>query len=394
MYNTICKTNKNSDKTIADMINAGFTGQLKGWWDNYLNQDQRDKILQAIKQEGEQYTQNTVYTLVLNIIEHFSGRWSENNGLPTLFAERVRKFLRGDNTSINYEDYNYEKLISAYIQEGLSLRNEIKLNQQIKRHRLNERQQLEKFCEQFVFDIPKQKSKDKEYTPKKKKSSKKIMINGRKRELKRSLEELKKEKETLLKEGKSIDIIIRGLILATNVEDDNIKDSLYKIILNSNSGRSESNDNSSEESSTSEDLKALQQEDYMTSEDECSPCQQGLQCEKEEEEDDLYKIYSQFKELSLNVINNDNVLDLLKNIKDLEVRTQIIDRISNPTIRKKKDYIPEEIPTKDGSYTMAEVKNVLLERRKIISSPTTINDLKEEINNLKEDIVRLKERMT
>uniref|UniRef100_M1DSA0 Uncharacterized protein n=1 Tax=Solanum tuberosum TaxID=4113 RepID=M1DSA0_SOLTU len=89
-------------------------------------------------------------------------------------------------------------------------------------------------------------------------------------------------------------------------------------MLNSDSGRSESNNNSSEESSTSEDLKALQQEDYMTSEDQCSPCQQGLQCEKEEE-DDLYEIYSQFMELRINVINNDDVLDLLKNIKDLEV---------------------------------------------------------------------------
>ncbi|KAG5582688.1 hypothetical protein H5410_053315 [Solanum commersonii] len=41
---------------------------------------------------------------------------------------------------------------------------------------------------------------------------------------------------------------------------------------------------------------------------------------------------------------------------------------------------------------MAEVKNLLLERRKMISSPTTISDLKEEINNLKEDIIRLKEK--
>ncbi|KAG5632672.1 hypothetical protein H5410_004389 [Solanum commersonii] len=37
MYSTIYKTNKNSDKTIADMLTAGFTGQLKRWWDNYLN---------------------------------------------------------------------------------------------------------------------------------------------------------------------------------------------------------------------------------------------------------------------------------------------------------------------------------------------------------------------
>ncbi|KAG5572448.1 hypothetical protein H5410_062214 [Solanum commersonii] len=191
----------NSDKTIADMISASFTGQLK------------------VKLEGEQYTQNAVYTLVLNIIEHFSGRWSDNSetirtllqnlrcktltsfryykdvflcrvmklsecnsthwkskfidGLPTLFAERVRKVIRGENHSINYDEYTYGKLISACVQEGLSLCNEIKLNQQIKRHRLNERKQLGEFCEQFAFDIPKQKSKEKEYTPKKKKYSKK-----------------------------------------------------------------------------------------------------------------------------------------------------------------------------------------------------------------------------
>ncbi|KAG5611427.1 hypothetical protein H5410_022708 [Solanum commersonii] len=47
-------------KTIADMIIAGFTGQLKGWWDNYLNQTQRDTVLMAVKQEGDQVTQNAL----------------------------------------------------------------------------------------------------------------------------------------------------------------------------------------------------------------------------------------------------------------------------------------------------------------------------------------------
>ncbi|KAG5631644.1 hypothetical protein H5410_003361 [Solanum commersonii] len=110
-------------------------------------------------------------------------------------------------------------------------------------------------------------------------------------------------------------------------------------------------------------------------------------CEKDEE--NLYKIYDQFKELSLNVIDNDKVIELLQNIKDPEIRAQIIDKISDS---KEKDHIPKEIPTKEGSYTMAEVKNLLLERRKMINSPTTISDLKEEINNLKEDILRLKEK--
>ncbi|KAH0729867.1 hypothetical protein KY290_000959 [Solanum tuberosum] len=64
-------------------------------------------------------------------------------------------------------------------------------------------------------------------------------------------------------------------------------------MLNYDSGKSDSDYSSQEESSTSEDLKALHQEDYMSSEDDCLPCQQGLECDKEgEEEDDLYKIYS------------------------------------------------------------------------------------------------------
>ncbi|KAG5616239.1 hypothetical protein H5410_016063 [Solanum commersonii] len=179
---------------------------------------------------------------------------------------------------------------------------------------------------------------------------------------------------------------VKEKIKSLDIED-NLKDSLYKIMLNSDSG-SRTEYSSEGESSTSEDLKALQQENYLTSEYECSPCQQGMACEKDEE-DDLYKIYDQFKELSLHVIDNDKVIELLQNIKDLEIRAQIIGKISDS---KEKDHIPKEIPTKEGSYTMAEVKNLLLERRKMISSPTTISDLKEEINNLKEDIIRLKKK--
>ncbi|KAH0765000.1 hypothetical protein KY285_000871 [Solanum tuberosum] len=163
-------------------------------------------------------------------------------------------------------------------------------------------------------------------------------------------------------------------------------------MLNYDSGKSDSDYSSQEESSTSEDLKALHQEDYMSSEDDCLPCQQGLECDKEgEEEDDLYKIYSQFKEMSINVIDNDKIIELLQTVKDPEIRAQSIDKISNTASTSKNDKI-DGIPTKEGSYTMAEVQNLLLERRKLISSPTMINDLKQEINNLKEDIQRLKEK--
>ena len=53
------------------MIIARFTGQLKGWWDNYLTEARRMTILTAVKEENG-LVPNLVYTLVLTIIEIFS----------------------------------------------------------------------------------------------------------------------------------------------------------------------------------------------------------------------------------------------------------------------------------------------------------------------------------
>ena len=36
---------------IAHLIVTGFTGQLKGWWDHYLNNDDRNQILTTVKRE-------------------------------------------------------------------------------------------------------------------------------------------------------------------------------------------------------------------------------------------------------------------------------------------------------------------------------------------------------
>ncbi|KAG5570695.1 hypothetical protein H5410_060461 [Solanum commersonii] len=83
-------------------------------------------------------------------------------------------------------------------------------------------------------------------------------------------------------------------------------------------------------------------------------------------------------------------LIFIRSIPNLEIRAQIIDKISNTSTSQ--NHIREDVPTKEGSYTKAEVKNLQLERRKLISFPTTISDIKQEINNLKVDIHRLKEK--
>ena len=76
------------------------------------------------------------------------------DGLPNLFAKRVRRRLKKDYTMIPYETYTYGALIDTCIQEGLALCNEIRLNQQIKRQSLDERKQLGQFCQQFDLDNP------------------------------------------------------------------------------------------------------------------------------------------------------------------------------------------------------------------------------------------------
>ena len=56
MVSTTYKLNNRfSDHVVAQMIVVGFTGQLKGWWDNYLTFEDRNNILKAyrINEENE-----------------------------------------------------------------------------------------------------------------------------------------------------------------------------------------------------------------------------------------------------------------------------------------------------------------------------------------------------
>jgi len=204
MYATICKSVNNTDRTICKMIIVGFTGQLRGWWDNYMTLDAKAAVINAkataegVDNLGFALVKNredAVYTLVLTILEHFSGRftnqyetirsllnglrcrhlgefrwykdtylsrvmelpenglefWKDKfiDGLPSLFAERVKKTLRNAQGIIPYNDFTYGKLIGACTQEGINLCNELKLSRQLKMDKLREKSQLGDFCTQF-----------------------------------------------------------------------------------------------------------------------------------------------------------------------------------------------------------------------------------------------------
>ncbi|KAG5627522.1 hypothetical protein H5410_012740 [Solanum commersonii] len=155
MYATICKSVNNTDRTISKMIIAGFTGQLRGWWDNYISTEAKAAVINAkAANEGVdnlgfalvKNRENVVYSLILTILEHFNGRFTNQ-------YETVRSLLNENSTNsqgdIPYGAYTYGKLIRACTQEGINLCNEIKLSRQLKIDKLRERSQLGDFCTQF-----------------------------------------------------------------------------------------------------------------------------------------------------------------------------------------------------------------------------------------------------
>ncbi|RDX63504.1 hypothetical protein CR513_58064, partial [Mucuna pruriens] len=84
MAATAHKTRGCSDKSAALAIIQGFTGQLKGWWDNLCTDNDRLIILNSVKNETNQ--EDTVSTLIYIIIQNFIGD-------PNIFKNRVANQL-------------------------------------------------------------------------------------------------------------------------------------------------------------------------------------------------------------------------------------------------------------------------------------------------------------
>ena len=83
MVSTTYKLNNRlSDHAVTQTLVAGFIGQLKWWWGNYLTFDDRNDILntyrinednEVVKNEEGQDIEDAVATLIYSISKHFSG---------------------------------------------------------------------------------------------------------------------------------------------------------------------------------------------------------------------------------------------------------------------------------------------------------------------------------
>ena len=79
MVSTAYQTaNDASDEAITNLLIAGFSGQLKGWWDNYLLSEEKNVILTSVKTEPVtpfqnhiQFIKNYIYTPKVQVSDKF-----------------------------------------------------------------------------------------------------------------------------------------------------------------------------------------------------------------------------------------------------------------------------------------------------------------------------------
>ena len=60
----------NDDHTIVQYLIAGFTSQLRGWWENMLTNVKKQYIITS---SNEMREQNVVHRLIYAITKHFIG---------------------------------------------------------------------------------------------------------------------------------------------------------------------------------------------------------------------------------------------------------------------------------------------------------------------------------
>ncbi|KAL5130726.1 polyprotein [Glycine soja] len=206
-----------SEETIIDILVAGFSGQLKGWWDNYLTNEEKSKIYSAVKtdlngkvitNDDDKEIPDAVNTLIFTIAQHFIGdpslwkdrsaellsnlkcrtladfRWYRDTfltrvytredsqqpfwkekflaGLPRSLGDKVRDKIRSQsaNGDIPYESLSYGQLISYVQKVALKICQDDKIQRQLAKEKAQTKRDLGSLCEQFGLPAcPKQKKK-------------------------------------------------------------------------------------------------------------------------------------------------------------------------------------------------------------------------------------------
>jgi hypothetical protein len=180
-----------SQPEVIDLLVSGFAGTLQAWWEKHLTNESKESIKYAVKTNAEGIpifneeiglgNFDAINTLFYTIIEHFIGtishltsrihdqlsnlrcptlsnfRWYKDvflsrvmsrddsnqpfwkekfiNGLPHLFAHKIKQVLVNENNVINYDNLTYGNIISAIQKEGLKMCIDMKISNQANKNK-------------------------------------------------------------------------------------------------------------------------------------------------------------------------------------------------------------------------------------------------------------------
>ncbi|KAH9658340.1 hypothetical protein KPL70_023450 [Citrus sinensis] len=136
-----------SDRAIAEILVAGFTGQLKG--DPSHLRDKNVELLHNLRcrklSEFQSY-KTTFFTRIFlrDVANHITWKEKFLVGLPTLLGEKVRNSIKAlyDNR-IPYDELTYGELVSFVNKEGLKICQDLKLQKRLKWELRKSKQELE-----------------------------------------------------------------------------------------------------------------------------------------------------------------------------------------------------------------------------------------------------------